>query len=88
MTTLQISLNEDMNRFVEAEVRARGYETASDYFAMLLRDAFDAKHQNRLHALIQEGRDSGEPTSFTDQDFEAIQREVHARAAQNGTPSA
>lgn len=84
MTTLQISLDEDMNRFIEAEVSARGYETANDYFEMLLRDAFDEKHKDRLHALLQDGLDSGEPTPVTDQDFEEMRREVHARTAQRG----
>ena len=82
MATMNISLPESMKAFVEQEVEAGGYGTASEYFRALVRQAQDVTAKKRLEILLLEGLNSGEATAMTGQDWEDIKREVRERSAQ------
>ena len=82
MATLNISLPDTMKAFVEAEVAEGGYNTTSEYFRALVRQAQDQKARAQLEALLLEGLSSGEATPMTPEDWEDIRREVRQRAAQ------
>jgi antitoxin ParD1/3/4 len=58
MATMNISLPDDMKAFVEAEARARGFMTHSEYIRDLIRQQKDIAD---FRALIQAGEDSGDP---------------------------
>lgn len=58
MTTMNISLPDDMKAFVDQQVRARGYMSSSEYIRDLVRRAKDI---DDFRALIQEGLDSEVP---------------------------
>jgi antitoxin ParD1/3/4 len=58
MTTMNISLPDDMKAFVDQQVQTRGYMSSSEYIRDLLRHEKDIAD---FRALIQEGLDSGEP---------------------------
>jgi antitoxin ParD1/3/4 len=83
MTSMNISLPEEMKAFVEEQVAKGGYSTASEYLRALIR-----KDQNRarIDALIIEGMESG-PAMPVDEHFWAdLQREFEER--QRGRNSA
>lgn len=81
MATMNISLPDSMKSFVETEVKEGGYNTTSEYFRALVREAQERKAKARLEALLLEGLHSGEATPMTEQDWEEIRQEVRARAA-------
>lgn len=56
MTTMNISLPDDMKAFVDEQVRARGYMSSSEYIRDLIRKQKDIED---FRAMIQEGIDSG-----------------------------
>jgi antitoxin ParD1/3/4 len=58
MTTMKISLPDEMKALVDQQVRARGYMSSSEYIRDLLRRAKDS---DDFRALIQEGLDSEVP---------------------------
>lgn len=61
MTALNISLTEDLQNFLNQQIAAGGYGTASDYISNLLRQEQKRAETKRLEALLLEGLDSGEP---------------------------
>jgi antitoxin ParD1/3/4 len=73
MTTMNISLPDDMKAFVDQQVRARGYMSSSEYIRDLLRRAKDI---DDFRALIQEGLDSGDPIPASE-----VFAELRARVA-------
>jgi antitoxin ParD1/3/4 len=77
---MNISLPDTMKEFVEVEVSEGGYNTTSEYFRALVRDAQKRKAEERLAALLLEGLESGESTPMTGQDWSDIREEVHRRA--------
>ncbi len=58
MSTMNISLPEDMKAFVDEQVRKRGYMSASEYMRELIRHQQDIED---FRALIREGEESGDP---------------------------
>jgi antitoxin ParD1/3/4 len=80
MATMNISLPDNMKTFIEAEITEGGYNTASEYFRALVREAQKRKTEAKLEALLLEGLQSGEATPMTEQDWEEIRQEVRQRA--------
>lgn len=67
MATMTISLPEPMREFVENEVAAGDYGSASELFREMVRDRQKRKAQERLEMLLLEGLESGEPIEVTDE---------------------
>ncbi|HNT89971.1 MAG TPA: type II toxin-antitoxin system ParD family antitoxin, partial [Candidatus Hydrogenedentes bacterium] len=61
MPTLNISLPDAMRVWIDAQVAAGGYSTASEYLRELVRTDQRRKVQERIEALLVEGIESGEP---------------------------
>jgi antitoxin ParD1/3/4 len=84
MTTMNISLPDEMRAFIEEQLKSGGYSTASEYVRELIRNAQKAKAHARLEALLLEGLDSGEPVEVTPEFWKArhaeLERRVQARA--------
>jgi antitoxin ParD1/3/4 len=57
MTTMNISLPDDMKAFVDEQVRLHGYMSSSEYIRALIRQQKDVA---AFRALIDEGINSGE----------------------------
>lgn len=57
MSTMNISLPDDMKAFVDEQVRINGFATTSEYMRALIRERKDAIE--RLRALVIEGMESG-----------------------------
>jgi antitoxin ParD1/3/4 len=66
MTTLNISLPDDLRAFIDEEIAKGGYSTASEYIRHLIRQARKQAEQERLEALLLEGLESGEPIEVND----------------------
>ena len=63
MTTMNISLPENLKGFVDSQVQTGGYSTSSEYIRELIREDQKKKLEQRLSLLLLEGMQSGEPVS-------------------------
>ncbi len=79
MTTMNISLPEDMKAFVETQVRAGGYSTASEYLRELIREAKKRVAEERLEKLLLEGINSGPGIEVTPEFWERAHQELERR---------
>jgi antitoxin ParD1/3/4 len=70
MTTMNISLPDDMKAFVDQQVQTRGYMSSSEYIRDLLRKA---KDKDDFRAMIQEGLDSEVPEESYEDWISALQ---------------
>jgi len=75
MTTMNISLPEEMRAFIEEQMTREGYASASEYFRDLIREAQRRIAKRELEAKLAEGL-QGAPTKMTRKDWQAIEREA------------
>ena len=75
MTTMNISVPDEMKAFVEAEMAQEGYASASEYLRALIRDAQKRRARQELEAKLLEGL-HGPPVQMTRDDWDSIQREA------------
>ena len=75
MTTMNISLPDEMKAFIEAQMSEDGYASASEYFRTLVRDAQKRKARQELEAKLLEGL-QGPVTEMTREDWESIRKEA------------
>ena len=70
MTTLNISLPELMQAFIEEQIAKGGYSTANEYIHHLIQQDQRQAAQMKLEAMLLEGLNSGEFIEVTDQWWE------------------
>ena len=79
MTSMNISLPDEMKAFVEAQMNAQGYASASEYLRTLIRDAQMRQAKRELEAKLLEGLQS--PASeMTDADRAALRQRICQRS--------
>ena len=84
MTTMNISLPEEMKVFVEQQVQQGGYSTASEYLRELIREARKRVAEDRLEELILEGINGGPMQPMTQEDWAELRRKLEQRMAERG----
>ena len=84
MSTMNISLPDEMKRFVDQQVRDGAYAGASDYVRELLRREQRAAAEARLRRLIAEGLASGPAQPVDKTFFDDLRKRVRARARKHG----
>ncbi len=88
MTTLNISLPEQMRSFIESQVSKGFYSTASDYIRDLIRDDQKRKDQAKLESLLLEALEGDDPQEFAPEFFERLrERARQAIKAKEGKTS-
>jgi antitoxin ParD1/3/4 len=75
MTIVNISLPEEMEAFVEAEIAREGFASASEYVRALIREAQKRKARQDLDARLLEGL-QGPMVEMTREDWESLKREA------------
>jgi len=81
MQTMNISLPEPLKDFVDQQIAAGRYSSASEYVRELIRNDEKQKAEEQLAALLREGLQS-EETALTRDDWKAIRAEALARVKQ------
>ena len=81
MQTMNISLPEPLKDFVDRQIAAGRYSSASEYVRELIRNDEKRKAEEQLATLLREGLQS-EETTLTDDDWKAILAEALARVKQ------
>lgn len=79
MTSLNISLPEELREFVDERVKSRGYGTASEYIRELIREDRMRAAEEKLEALLLEGLDSGDPIEVTPEFWKELRAELRER---------
>jgi len=75
MTTMNISVPDEMKAFVEAQMTQEGYASASEYLRALIRDAQKRRAKQELEAKLLEGL-QGPVSEMTRNDWDSIRREA------------
>ena len=76
MTTMNISLPEELKAFVEDRTAEEGYASASEYLGALIRDAQKRRAKQALEAKFREALESGPATPMTRKDWVALRAEA------------
>ena len=84
---MHISLPDSMKHFIEGQVAAGGYSSASEYVRALVRAEQQRQAKARLETLLLEALDSGDAITMTPEDWDAIRREGLARLRANSSAS-
>ncbi|HPF35612.1 MAG TPA: type II toxin-antitoxin system ParD family antitoxin [Candidatus Krumholzibacteria bacterium] len=79
MTSINISMPDQMREWVEAQVAAGRYGNTSEYFRHLIRKDQSEEAERRLESLLLEGLESGEPLEITPEFWEEKRRSLLAR---------
>ena len=75
MTTMNISLPDEMKSFVEAQMAEEGYASASEYLRALIRDAQKRRAKQELESKLLDGL-QGPAVKMTRRDWDSIEREA------------
>ncbi len=76
---LYINLPDSLKDFVAAEVTARGFSSADEYFQALLRQAQKEKARKQVEGLLDEAMQHGDAREWTNADLNEIKNEVRRR---------
>ena len=81
MTTVNVSIPEDLKAFIEAQMSREGHDSVSEYLRALIRDAQKRQAKQELEAKFREALESGPSTPMTREDWESIEHEALERLA-------
>ncbi|MFN6515222.1 MAG: type II toxin-antitoxin system ParD family antitoxin [Nostoc sp. CreGUA01] len=79
MKSINISLPDTMQAYVEQQVAEGGYSSVSEYFRELVRQDQKQKSKERLETMLLEGLNSGNGTEITVQDWEDIRQTIREK---------
>jgi antitoxin ParD1/3/4 len=86
VTSINISVPQQMRDWVEAQIAAGRYGNVSEYLRDLIRkDQTDAA-QRRLEQLLLEGLESGDPTAISPEFWEAKRKSLLQRYGEKKGP--
>jgi antitoxin ParD1/3/4 len=75
MTTMNVSLPDNMKAFIEEQVSREGYASASEYFRNLIREAQRRKAKQELEAKLAEGLQSTSKKMMR-KDWQSLEQEA------------
>jgi len=75
MTTVNISLPDELRAFIEEQMAREGYASASEYIRDLIREAQRRNAKRELEVNLTEGL-QGPSTKMTRKDWQSIEREA------------
>ena len=82
---MNVSLPADLKRWVDEQVEAGGYGTASEYVRDLLRRARERQARRQVDAMLVEAVESGADTVMDGADWAAIRKAARAAATRRTT---
>ena len=87
MQTMNISLPDPMKQYVDEQVSAGAYSSASEYVRELVRADQKRHAKEQLEQLLLNAINSGEPIDVTPKMVEEVRQRLRARAAQRCKPA-
>ena len=83
MTSMNVSLPEELKEYVEAQTK-RGYSTPSEYVRELIREDQERRAKAKLDALLLEGLNSGDPVPMDAEFWAELKQEAESKLASRG----
>lgn len=83
MTTMNISLPEELKAFVDEQLAGGGYSSASEYVRELLRQAQKRAAHEQLERRLLEGLESGPPVPVSEAFWQERRRQLERRLQAN-----
>ena len=80
-TSMNVSLPPDLKQWVDEQVKAGGYGTASEYLRDVLRRARERQARRQLDATLVQAVDAGATTVMDEGDWASIRQAAKASAA-------
>jgi antitoxin ParD1/3/4 len=80
MQTMNISLPDPMKQYVEEQVSAGGYSSASEYVRELVRADQKRRGKDQLEELLIQSLQSGEAIEITPEMLEDVRKRLRSRA--------
>ena len=77
MTSMNISLPEDLKKYVEVQTSI-GYSTPSEYVRELIRGDRKQRAKEKLDAMLLEGLNSGDPIAMDDKFWSGLKQKALA----------
>lgn len=81
MTTLNISLPDNLKVFIDSRLAEGGYSTVSDYFYELVRQDQARKEQKRLEGVLLERLQGDDWEEVSPADWAGLRQELKERLA-------
>jgi antitoxin ParD1/3/4 len=82
MQTMNISLPDPMKQYVEEQVSAGAYSSASEYVRELVRADQKRHAKEQLEQILLNAINSGDPIDVTSEMVEDVREKLRTRAAQ------
>jgi antitoxin ParD1/3/4 len=82
MQTMNISLPDPMKQYVEEQVAAGAYSSASEYIRELVRADQKRQAKEQLEQTLLQALNEGEAVEATPEWWEEVQHRIRSRAAQ------
>ncbi len=79
MNTMNIALPDAMKQYIHEQVAQGGYSSVSEYVRELIRTDQTQKARRTLEAEILKGLGSGESSTMTQDDWQAVRQEIRRR---------
>jgi Arc/MetJ-type ribon-helix-helix transcriptional regulator len=86
MTTVNLSLPEDIGALAEEQVAAGRFASLSEYVASLIRDDRQRLEQLAAEAKLRQRIDSGPSVEMTDDHFDRIRERLEAEITRRRSP--
>jgi antitoxin ParD1/3/4 len=80
MQTMNISLPDPMKQYVEEQVSAGGYSSASEYVRELVRTDQKRKAKDQLENILLESLQSGDAVDITPRMWDELRQKIRTRA--------
>jgi antitoxin ParD1/3/4 len=80
-TTMNVSLPKELKKWVDEQVKAGGYGTASEYMRDVLRRARERQARRDIDAKLIESLESGPAVEMDEKDWASIRRAAKASVA-------
>jgi antitoxin ParD1/3/4 len=81
MTSLNVSMPDEMRAFIESRLAQEGYATPSEYLCALVYEAQKRNAKKALESKFREALENGPSTPMTREDWDSIEAEALARLA-------
>ena len=81
MSTVTISIPDNLKLYVEEQVKTKGFGNVSEYFRSLVREAREREVQSRLEALLLEALES-ESIPVTPEFWKELKADTAAKIAE------
>ena len=86
MTTIDLSLPEELKAFIETEAEHAGYPSAGKYVEAVLREMWKRSAITGLETQIKEGLDSGPSLEVTPEFWRGLKERLRQRHAAGAKP--